>query len=163
MQSAYFRFLHWRFCLGLSESSTFYPVQPFGVCACVIRCGNTDPCALTGTLVDTTAGAGMIELNNSPDPATCVWYIQCPGLTSPRLTNFHIDPGLTVTVNDGIVGVDGSEAPILASMTGSDGDQGELGVLQATTRSMTVSQESEQQSPGDSQAGVRFSGVWFCQ
>ena len=58
-------------------------------------CGNTDPCALTGVKVDTTAESGTIELthDHSRGYKTCVWQIQCPGFASPRLTvidaNFH--------------------------------------------------------------------------
>ena len=95
----------------------------------------------------------------------CAWHIECPGLESPRLTFTpppppegqapgYLPPGHTVTVSDGIDGVGGHTARLLASLDGNVGD----GVWQATGRAMTVAFNRR----GEHEAGDGFSASWFC-
>jgi hypothetical protein len=95
----------------------------------------------------------------------CAWHIECPGLESPRLTFTpppppegrapgYLPPGHTVTVSDGIDGVGGHTARLLASLDGNVGD----GVWQATARAMTVAFTGN----GEVEAGDGFSASWFC-
>ena len=95
----------------------------------------------------------------------CAWHIECPGLESPRLTFTprpspqgqapgYLPPGHTVTVSDGIDGVGGHTAPLLASLSGNVGNR----VWQATGRAMTVAFNRQ----GEAEVGDGFSASWFC-
>ena len=112
-------------------------------------------------MVDFTHGA---DATGYDDHATCLWYIQCEGLSSPVLTFTQFDTERNydwVAVADGIASGESDALPQMARLSGNGVVQSADANVAASGRALTV-EFSSNGNGGVFPNGDGFAFDWSC-